>query len=145
RTDWLEKGKSETDAQFSVRMNKLFDDGGEIYNLRADFDQSQELYDKFYKDANNPEAIKYVELYRLATLRTMEYIDKNFNESPQTRVAKFVEYHKGLVTALDPMRTNPGERKIALQQLVESAEYLVKNDVFGGNWKEKLSGYKGEL
>lgn len=144
-SDWMEKKEKETDAQFNIRMNKLFSDGGEIYNLRAGFDQARVLYDKFYTDASNPSAVKYASLYNLATLKTIEYIDKNFDESREVRTARFVEYHKSLVEALDPVRSmkNP----FALKQLVDSTKYLSENDPVGSkeNWKKRSDSYAAEL
>lgn len=145
RSDWMEKRDNEDELRFSKRMDVLFAENGEIYNLRAIFEQHRELYPEFYNDAFNPDTLKYVNLYRLATLKMLEYEDKTFEVAPKIRANQFSVYHEGLVNALDPVRVNPEFRKVALGQLVDSSKYLSKNSFYAEEWPERLKVYQNEL
>lgn len=153
RTDWLKKDKNETDGQYTVRMVKLFDDAsGEIATLRTAFIDTADLNEKFYQNPDNPDAFKYVNLYTLATLRSIDFADKNLAEDGPGRVAKLKRYHNELVEALDPLKSGVN-KKAVLPQLVISANYLYENteddeDMDGDKvfdkekWKKSLEEYK---
>lgn len=145
RSDWMEKRDNEDELRFSKRMDVLFAENGEIYNLRAIFEQHKDLYSEFYNDASNPDTIKYVNLYRLATLKMLEYEDKTFEVAPKIRANQFSVYHEGMVNALDPVRVNPEFRKVALGQLIESSKYLSKNSLYAEEWPKKLKVYEDEF
>lgn len=145
RSDWMEKRDDEDELRFSRRMDVLFAENGEIYNLRAIFEQHKDLYAEFYNDASNPDTIKYVNLYRLATLKILEYEDKTFEVAPKVRANQFSVYHEGMVSALDPVRVNPDFKKVALGQLIESSKYLSKNSLYAEEWPKKLKVYEGEF
>lgn len=149
----LKDGSGQYISPPNAQILALFDAGGEVYNLMAQFQQSEDVCEKFYNE--HPIGRNYAELYLLTMKKIIDYTQNCVVMSNADKTDQLKAYHASLIKGVDRLRNDPAHKQEALEQLIASAGYLVTNtpddEDFDGEpgsdkvkWQKLLAVYEAE-
>jgi len=143
--DFWAKKPDETPAQADARFMRLFaSKRAGIRKLYIDL-SGLDIYEKWFVEANDDASRKYKFLYFWVVKRMAEYTQKYESNSGILKDS-LLDYHKQLMLTEGLLKGK--NDKVVLMQLIDSSEYLMKNDddvIERIKWKKLNAKYKKDF